>query len=116
MGTTRWSDDHYRDRAKLRARTGKDAFEYDHAIRNGAADRAVHPKMNPRGVKVRESRDSAAHPESHQKGAHLRWSGIAAHDGIERRLSLALTQSPALRDMREQYFEVWHLGRHAADS
>jgi hypothetical protein len=65
MGTTRWSDDHYRDRAKLRARTGKDAFEYDHAIRIGAAERAVHPKMNPRGVRVRESRDSDAHPESH---------------------------------------------------
>jgi hypothetical protein len=65
MGTTRWSDNHYRDRARLRARTGKDAFEYDHAIRIGAADRAVHPKMNPRGVKVRESRDSEAHPESH---------------------------------------------------
>lgn len=65
MGTTRWSDDHYRDRAKLRARTGKDAFEHDHAIRTGAADRSVHPKMNPRGVKVRESRDSDAHPRSH---------------------------------------------------
>jgi hypothetical protein len=65
MGTTRWSDDHYRDRAKLRARTGRDAFEHDHAIRTGAADRAVHQKMNPRGVKVRESRDSAAHPRSH---------------------------------------------------
>jgi hypothetical protein len=65
MGTTRWSDDHYRDRALLRARTGKDAFEYDHAIRTGAAECAIHPKMNPRGVTVRESRDSAAHPESH---------------------------------------------------
>jgi hypothetical protein len=68
MGTTRWSDDHYRDRAKLRARTGKDAFEHDHAIRIGAADRAVHPKMNPRGVRVRESRDSDAHPQSHAVG------------------------------------------------
>jgi hypothetical protein len=65
MGTTRWSDDHYRDRARLRARTGKDAFEHDHAIRTGAADRAVHPKMNPHGVRVRESRDSEAHPHSH---------------------------------------------------
>jgi hypothetical protein len=64
MGTTRWSDDHYRDRAKLRARTGKDAFEYDHAIRTGEADRTVHPKMNPYGVRVRESRDSDAHPRS----------------------------------------------------
>jgi hypothetical protein len=65
MGTTRWSDDHYRDRARLRRRTGKDAFEYDHAIRTGAARQAVHAHMNPRGVKVRESRDSDTHPESH---------------------------------------------------
>src|SRR5262245_34657965 len=68
MGTTRWSDDHYRDRAKLRARTGRDAFEHDHAIRNGAVGRAVHQNMNPRGVKFRESRDSAAHPLSHAVG------------------------------------------------
>jgi hypothetical protein len=65
MGTTRWSDDHYRDRAKHRARTGKDAFEHDHAIRTGAADCTVHPKMNPHGVRVRESRDSDSHPQSH---------------------------------------------------
>ncbi|HZY88527.1 MAG TPA: hypothetical protein VFE78_27135 [Gemmataceae bacterium] len=65
MGTTRWSDDHYRDRARLRARAGKDAFEHDHAVRTGAAARAAHPKMNPFGVSARESRDSDAHPQSH---------------------------------------------------
>ena len=64
MGSTRWSDDHYKHRAKLRAETGADAFEYDHAIKQGEVERKVHDKMNPRGVKVRESRDSAAHPES----------------------------------------------------
>jgi hypothetical protein len=48
MGTTRWSDDHYRDRARLRARTGKDAFEHDRAIRTGAAARAVHPATRTR--------------------------------------------------------------------
>ena len=68
MGTTRWSDEHYRDRANLRARTGKDAFEHDHAIRTGATGRAVHQKMNPRGVTVRESRDSDTHPTSHAVG------------------------------------------------
>jgi len=68
MGTTRWSDEHYHDRARLRARTGRDAFEHDHAIRNGSADRAVHQKMNPKGVRVRESRDSDAHPQSHAVG------------------------------------------------
>jgi hypothetical protein len=65
MGTTRWSDEHYRDRARLRAAAGKDAFEHDHDVRSGRAARAVHQKMNPKGVSVRESRDSAAHPESH---------------------------------------------------
>src|SRR5262245_34844834 len=68
MGTTRWSDDHYRDRAKLRARLGTDAFEYDHDIRRGVVSRAVHQKMNPHGVTFRESRDSDAHPESHAVG------------------------------------------------
>src|SRR5436309_1730677 len=65
MGTTRWSDEHYHDLAKLRARAGRDAFEHDHAIRTGMVNRGVHQKMNPRGVQVRESRDSDAHPESH---------------------------------------------------
>src|SRR5437763_15279679 len=65
MGTTRWSDDHYRDRARLRARTGADVFEHDHAIRTGTAACAVHQKMNPHGVQVRESRDSAVHPDGH---------------------------------------------------
>jgi hypothetical protein len=68
MGGTRWSDDHYRDRAKLRAAAGKGAFEHDDAIRSGKADRAVHQKMNPWGVTVRESRDSDVHPTSHAVG------------------------------------------------
>src|SRR5271166_724984 len=68
MGSTRWSDDHYKDRAKLRAETGQDAFEYDHEIKIGAAEARVHDKMNPKGVKIRESRDSEAHPESHAVG------------------------------------------------
>ena len=65
MGSTRWSDDHYRDRARLRAAAGRDAFEHDHAIKSGAVECKVHDKMNPRGVRFRESRDSASHPESH---------------------------------------------------
>jgi hypothetical protein len=64
MGSTRWSDDHYRDRARLRAAAGRDAFEYDDDIRSGKASAQVHDKMNPLGVRVRESRDSDAHPES----------------------------------------------------
>lgn len=65
MGTTRWSDEHYHERAKQRARTGTDAFEHDRAIRRGETHSGVHQKMNPFGVGVRESRDSETHPESH---------------------------------------------------
>src|SRR5262245_21339836 len=68
MGGTRWSDDHYRERARLRAKAGKDAFEYDHDVRAGKVAAEVHQKMNPFGVTVRESRDSEAHPTSHAVG------------------------------------------------
>jgi hypothetical protein len=65
MGCTFWSDDDFRDRARLRAETGRDAFEHDRDIREGRAERRTHAKLDPWGVQVRESRDSDAHPESH---------------------------------------------------
>ncbi len=65
MGSTRWSDDEYVERAVSRKKSGKDAFEHNEDIRAGRAQSGVHQKMNPRGVIVRESRDSEAHPESH---------------------------------------------------
>ncbi len=65
MGGTYWSDDHYRERASFLRRAGKSAFEYHDAImRMPDRDRRVHDKMNPYGVKSRESRDSESHPES----------------------------------------------------
>ena len=69
MGGTRWSDDHYRERAKVRAETGKTAFEYDAALRaQPEGERKVHDKMSPFGVQIRESRDSEAHPTAHAVG------------------------------------------------
>ncbi len=65
MGGTNWSDDHYRDRAALRKKTGKDAFEHNADIRAGRVARRTHDKMSPKGVGVRESRDSGNHPTSH---------------------------------------------------
>jgi hypothetical protein len=65
MGSTRWSDDHYRERARIRAATGKSAFEYDAAIRDQAEEeRKVNDRMNPLRVNFRESRDSGNHPTS----------------------------------------------------
>jgi hypothetical protein len=69
MGSTHWSEDHYRERAKLRAATGRSAFEYDEELRAlPSAEHQVHLKMNPHGVVVRESRDSVAHPLSRAVG------------------------------------------------
>lgn len=64
MGASYWSDDFYRDREEVRAKENKPVFAHDAAIRSGTAKQEVHAKLNPHGVKVRESRDSKEHPES----------------------------------------------------
>ncbi|HYT87941.1 MAG TPA: hypothetical protein VEL76_04420 [Gemmataceae bacterium] len=65
MGGTRWSDDHYKERERVRAKSGKATFEHDDDVRAGRTAAKVHQKLNPHGVKVRESRDSEAHPTAH---------------------------------------------------
>jgi len=106
MGTTRWSDDHYRDRAKLRAATGKDAFEHDHAIRTGEVTCAVHQKMNPRGVGCRESRDSDSHPRSHAVGVLFDVTG--SMQGVPRILQANLPKLMGLL-IRKGYLEHPHI-------
>ncbi|HVT82305.1 MAG TPA: hypothetical protein VHM90_16805, partial [Phycisphaerae bacterium] len=65
MGSSRWSDDFYNDRAAYRAATGASAFAYTDAMHSAPhSARKVHGKLNPSGVKMRESRDSDAHPLS----------------------------------------------------
>jgi hypothetical protein len=59
MGSGLWSTDVYDAAARFRAATGASAFGYS----DGGATR-VHPALDPRGVPVRESRDSAEHPRS----------------------------------------------------
>ena len=59
MGSGNWSTDVYTARASYRASTGASAFAYS----DGGAT-TVHPDLDPRGVTVRESRDSDDHPES----------------------------------------------------
>ncbi|HEY8480752.1 MAG TPA: hypothetical protein VIL71_13080, partial [Spirillospora sp.] len=59
MGSGHWSTDVYAARASYRAATGASAFAYS----DGGAT-TVHPKLDPHGVTVRESRDSADHPEA----------------------------------------------------
>jgi hypothetical protein len=65
MGGSYWSDEFYRARENVRAATGKSAFAYHDALRSVPVRmHKAHAKMDPKGVRVRESRDSAAHPNS----------------------------------------------------
>ena len=66
MGTTRWSDVHYRSRAANLRATGRSAFGYDEDIRAQRVAAQVHPLMDPAKLKGRrrESRDSDIHPSS----------------------------------------------------
>jgi hypothetical protein len=57
MGSGIWSTNVY-DAAR-RLRGGKSAFGY-----SDSGARTVHPDLDPRGVTVRESRDSGEHPDS----------------------------------------------------
>lgn len=63
MGGGAWSTDHYTTRASYRAATGTPTFAHDAAARlSGRFE--PHDSLNPKGLKLRESRDSEEHPES----------------------------------------------------
>jgi hypothetical protein len=63
MGSGRWSATTYDDRAAAKAAAGKDTFDYSvAALRSGQL--RVHQTLDPLGLIVRESRDSAEHPDS----------------------------------------------------
>lgn len=64
MGGSSWSDDSYRSRVSHKVATRGTAFTYDDDIRTKGATAKTHNLLDPKGLKVRESRDSAAHPES----------------------------------------------------
>ncbi|MDP9848436.1 hypothetical protein [Streptosporangium lutulentum] len=59
MGSGIWSTDVYSAAASYRAAKGTSAFAYS----DGGA-RTVHPDLDPLGVTIRESRDSAEHPNT----------------------------------------------------
>ena len=63
MGSGHWSTDIHHADAVYRARTGRPAFGYTSDMRaRGHTSWTAHPALDPRGVTVRESRDSEALP------------------------------------------------------
>lgn len=61
MGGSTYSSDDYAARVSYRASVGAPVFKHHAAVSSGRAS-GVHPSLDPKGVKVRESRDSDAHP------------------------------------------------------
>ncbi|GAA3278301.1 hypothetical protein Dvina_13140 [Dactylosporangium vinaceum] len=59
MGSGAWSTDVYDAADRYRRATGKSAFAY-----SDSGARTVHKALDPKGVGVRESRDSDEHPDS----------------------------------------------------
>ncbi len=64
MGGSSWSDDAYTTRTVDKMKSHGTSFAYDADIKHGKVDAKVHATLDPNGLKVRESRDSAAHPTS----------------------------------------------------
>jgi hypothetical protein len=66
MGSTAWSDEHYRNHEAFRRTAGISAFAHDADIRAQKVRPGVHAKMDPVVLKNshRESRDSELHPDS----------------------------------------------------
>ena len=63
MGSGHWSATTYTERASMRAATGTDTFAWSaHAKQTGQL--RVHQTLDPHGLGIRESRDSAEHPDS----------------------------------------------------
>jgi hypothetical protein len=64
MGGSSFSRDDYKARRVSYASMGTKDFHYDHDIRTGKTAARVHDSLSPKGVKIREARDSEAHPVS----------------------------------------------------
>lgn len=64
MGSSSYSSSVYHDRAKSRAATGTPTFAHTANVASGKVAAAVHDRLNPLNVKMRESRDSVDHPTS----------------------------------------------------
>lgn len=63
MGSGAWSATNFFDRAATRAAAGVDTFDYSARAKKSGVLRP-HQTLDPYGMQVRESRDSAEHPDS----------------------------------------------------
>ncbi|MFD6952469.1 hypothetical protein A6A08_03780 [Nocardiopsis sp. TSRI0078] len=66
MGSSSWSTDAYHARAAYNAAAGASSFGYTDDVASSLPrdEWRVHESLDPKGVALRESRDSAEHPDS----------------------------------------------------
>ncbi len=84
MGSGLWSDFDYKKSAK-----GADAFKFsDATLKKPVEEWAPHELLNPRDLKIRESRDSAEHPESNAVMVGLDVTGSMAQVVVKVRDSM----------------------------
>lgn len=81
MGSGRWDTSIYDAATAHRAATGTRAFAYSHTVTSALPPSAwkAHPTLDPRGVALRESRDSAEHPASRAVTVLFDVTGSMAH-------------------------------------
>ena len=75
MGGSSWSDTDYSSRVSSRVNTRGTKFAYDADVRSGKVATKAAETLDPKGVTVRESRDSDAHPTSNAIGVGLDVTG-----------------------------------------
>ena len=86
MGYSSFSRDDYTARSTMRSSTAKSkgidpaaaTFAYDYSIKTGAIAAAVHDSLSPKGLTMRECRDSDAHPVTVPVGIILDTTGSMA--------------------------------------
>ncbi|MBQ1083645.1 MULTISPECIES: hypothetical protein [unclassified Nocardiopsis] len=65
MGSSNWSTDAHHARRAYQASAGSSGFDYHDDVTSTPRDQwRAHASLDPRGVTMRESRDSEAHPNS----------------------------------------------------
>ncbi len=65
MGSGRWSTNVFDEHNRYKAAAGKSTFDFSDTLHRSSRDKwRAHPTLDPKGMKVRESRDSAEHPAS----------------------------------------------------
>ncbi len=78
MGGSTYSRDDYSARVNIRALHSIPTFKHDDDIRTHKVAARVHKTLDPKGVKIRESRDSDAHPVTVPVGVILDTTGSMA--------------------------------------